>query len=76
MRPVSFGSAGLLEPVRVTVGRVLGYRCCIEGMSEAYCRTLSTVMRRVLERWSWEGRPGADRSRASVTCELFFFLSK
>lgn len=52
MRPVSFGSAGLLEPVRVTVGRVLGYRCCIEGMSEAYCRTLSTVMRRVLERWS------------------------
>lgn len=76
MRPVSFGSAGLPEPVRVTRGRVLGYRCCIEGMSEAYCRTLSTVMRRELERWSWEGRPGADRSRASVTCEFWFSLSK
>lgn len=76
MRPVSFGSAGLPELVRVTRGRVLGYRCCIEGISEAYCRTLSTVMRRELERWSWEGRPGADRSRASVTYEFDFLLSK
>lgn len=45
-----------------------GPRCCIEGTSEAYWRTLSTVMNRVAGERRRRGVWGCCRSRESVTC--------
>jgi hypothetical protein len=45
-----------------------GWRCCIDGMSDAYCRTLSTVMKRVCAGVRRVRGCGAGwRSRESVT---------
>lgn len=45
-----------------------GPRCCIEGTSEAYWRTLSTVMNRVAGERRRRGIWGCCWSLESVTC--------
>lgn len=44
-----------------------GFRCCIDGMSEAYWRTLSTVIKRVAGERRRRGCADGCLSRESVT---------
>lgn len=62
-RPVKRGSKGRPEGVRVDFGR-RGFLCCAEGISDAYWRTLSTVMNRDGCLWGTALR----LSRGSWTC--------
>ena len=79
--PVNLGSSGCRPlGVRWWIGGLLFgvTRRCPEGISEAYCKTLSTDIIRVPWRASCAGR-GAGRggaSRASVTCATNVSLSR